>query len=302
MKYPTRSPNRSWKTIKSHGIILYRIHNNAFEYLMVCRRHTFSFVDYILGKYTETDLQYIMQLICNMTYAERKLIRTKDYRHLWDRMYMTTRKAEGVFYEQVKQKFDKGLHTFLLLEKKLPCLWKYPEWGFPKGKLNGENEPSLKCAIRELEEETMIKQNMYVIDQNILPFEEEFIGTNGHKYTNVFYVGSIDSSISTELNTNHTSHTSNTCNPCIPFIDTRNLNQVREISRIEWFSLKQANHVVRFHERSKLYLLNELEKVLRKKHNFPKRVYENRNQQHHHRYHKHHNGHQSYTRETLHST
>ena len=98
----TRAPKNTWKAIRSYGIVLVRRNQDQYEYLMVCRRNTFSFVDFVLGKYKENDMQYVMQLILNMTFTERNTVRTGDYKNMWERLYVKTRKSEGVFYEQVK--------------------------------------------------------------------------------------------------------------------------------------------------------------------------------------------------------
>ena len=57
--------------------------------------------------------------------------------------------------------------------------WKETEWEFPKGRRNYQ-EKDLDCALREFEEETGILRNNISVIENILPFEEIFIGTN-HK-------------------------------------------------------------------------------------------------------------------------
>lgn len=241
----TKAPKNSWKANKSYGIILVRKKRESFEYLMVCRRNTFCFADFVLGKYQETDLEYMMHLILNMTFTERNLIRDGDYQGLWDRVYVKTRKPDGVFYEQAKNKFERSRSNAIYLESKLPCLWKFPEWGFPKGHLN-PHETMLDCAKRELYEETSICSGMYTIDKSIDPFEEEFIGTNGYKYKNRFYIGFINDT-------------------CEPSLNMKNTGQIREISQIRWFSFSTASKIIRFHECSKQYLLKELESLLNKK-------------------------------------
>ena len=241
----TRAPKNTWKAIRSYGIVLVRRNQDQYEYLMVCRRNTFSFVDFVLGKYKENDMQYVMQLILNMTFTERNTVRSADYKNMWERLYVKTRKSEGVFYEQVKSKFDRIKDRVVYLESKLPCLWKYPEWGFPKGRIN-TNEDSIECAKRELFEETMVKSDSYVIDMSINPFEEEFIGTNGHKYNNRFYIAFVNGK-------------------CDAFLDTNNTSQVREISQIRWFNFSKASKIVRCHEHSKKFFLKELNRLLTKK-------------------------------------
>jgi 8-oxo-dGTP pyrophosphatase MutT (NUDIX family) len=241
----TKAPKNSWKANRSYGVILLRKRRESYECLMVCRRNTFCFADFVLGKYQESDLEYMMHLILNMTFTERNLIREGEYRGLWDRVYVKTRKPDGAFYEQAKKKFERSRTNAIYLESKIPCLWKFPEWGFPKGHLN-PHESMLDCAKRELFEETSISSSMYTIDQSINPFEEEFIGTNGHKYKNRFYIGFINDT-------------------CEPTLNMKNTGQIREISQIRWFPFSTASKIIRFHEHSKQCLLRELESLLNKK-------------------------------------
>lgn len=245
--YKTRAPKYNWKATKSHGIILirppkYKDSISSFEFLMVCRRNTFSYVDYILGKYKENESEYISHLIVNMTYIERSNIKKNKYSLLWNNLYAYSREPEGEFYSQVEKKFNRNLSKFLTLDANLPCFWNNPEWGFPKGRKN-ENETSIECAKRELQEETGIYENMYYMDTTIDPFVEEFIGTNGLKYINIFYVAFVNSS-------------------CQEFLDEKNKYQIREVSQIQWLSTKKANSQIRYHEHSKQYLIKKLTKML----------------------------------------
>lgn len=232
------APKHSWKAVKSCGIVLIREKNHRKEYLMVCRRNTFAFADYIIGKYKDGDLKYIIQLVLYMTFGERKSIRTETFESCWNKMYVNTKKADGVFFETSRQKFMRNKHIFDSIDDKVPCLWKYPEWGFAKGHMNAR-ETSLECAKRELFEETRISDDMYTIDTNIPPFEEEFMGTDGHKYINLFFIAIAN-------------------NECEPFLDVKNAHQIREIRNILWFSYTKAIQNIRNYENSKLFLLKEI--------------------------------------------
>jgi 8-oxo-dGTP pyrophosphatase MutT (NUDIX family) len=245
--YKTRAPKYNWKATKSHGIILIRTKGavGQEEYLMICRRNTFSYVDYILGKYKENDVDYIGHLIINMTLEERNAIKEMNYLNIWNDLYANSREAEGEFYKQVHNKFNRNLYVFLKLENNNPCFWSSPEWGFPKGRKN-ERETSINCAMREMEEETGINKNMYELDMSIDPFEEEFIGTNGQKYINIYYVGFVKENCQEHLNLN-------------------NKLQMREISKIEWCSSRKATLNIRHHEHSKQLLLKELCKIVEQK-------------------------------------
>ena len=53
--------------------------------------------------------------------------------------------------------------------------WIEPEWGFPKGRRNFQ-ENDLQCAIREFSEEPIL--NKISIIKNLIPFDEIFTGSN----------------------------------------------------------------------------------------------------------------------------
>ena len=59
--------------------------------------------------------------------------------------------------------------------------WLETEWEFQKGRRNFQ-EKDLDCALREFEEETgLFKKNIKIIE-NLLPFEEMFLGSNHKSY------------------------------------------------------------------------------------------------------------------------
>ena len=52
------SETKNWRSTRSYGVILTRfnLQLNAPEYLMVCRKSTFCYVDFILGKYDDKNI------------------------------------------------------------------------------------------------------------------------------------------------------------------------------------------------------------------------------------------------------
>ena len=82
---------------------------------------------------------------------------------------------------------------------------------------------------------------MYDVDFTINPFEEEYIGTNGHKYINYFYIAFVKEN-------------------CHAFLDKKNAEQFREISQINWVHHLTALKKVRYYENSKIFLIKEVNK------------------------------------------
>ena len=119
--------------------------------------------------------------------------------------------------------------SFSLNEMIIECnqytSWDEPEWGFPKGRRNF-NETDLNCALREFNEETNINYEDYVLYENIIPLEEEYIGSNKIKYKNVYYIGKIRDN-NKELK-----------------IDPENNDQISEVKSIKWLSKDEClNHI-----------------------------------------------------------
>lgn len=232
------SDSKNWRSIRSYGIILVRFINNYPEYLMVCRKSTYCYVDFLLGKYNDKNIEYLKFMVKNMTYFERMSITTKTYEQLWTELYSKSRAPTGAFYEYVSSKFEKTRDIFIVLNSSATCKYRHPEWGFPKGRPNHDEDP-FDCASRELYEETRLDNSSYEIVRDILPFEERYVGTNGIGYRNVFFIGTAK-------------------NNCYAYLDRNNTAQIREIGYIKWLSYDKALRHFREHEESKRCVLEHV--------------------------------------------
>ena len=119
--------------------------------------------------------------------------------------------------------------------------WSETEWEFPKGRKNSK-EKDLDCALREFEEETGISKNKIKVIENIMPFEEIFIGTNHKSYKHKYFLAYMN-------NTNN--------------IDENLDNyQATEVSKIEWKSLDKCLESIRPYNLEKKKLITNINKVL----------------------------------------
>ena len=65
--------------IMSFGIICYKIINNEIKYIMIQRKDSLSFMEFVRGKYNIEDDKYIIKLIEYMTDSEKKLLLTNSF-------------------------------------------------------------------------------------------------------------------------------------------------------------------------------------------------------------------------------
>ena len=202
----------------SYGIICYQLFYDQKEntvypkYLMVQRKDSLSYVEFIRGKYDVQNITYLMKLFSFMTPGERdKLKNTIGFETLWADMWCkantdkennknfnrefidATNKfnllKSGICIKHTKPG-DSSCTTFFnldyLLEKTIHE-FDETEWGFPKGRRN-INEDDLSCAIREFREETGINGKNIRMCSDIKPCEEIFSGTNKVRYKHVYYI------------------------------------------------------------------------------------------------------------------
>ena len=153
--------------ITSLGVIAFRINKGTIEYLMIRRKETLGYIDFMRGKYQPNDRDYIISMIKQMTNDEKKSIIEDDFDTLWKKIWgdegynnkykMEETTSSGKF-NMLKQGILK--HCSNDLEYSLSDLiaetedrWLEPEWGFPKGRRNYQ-EKDYECAVREFCEET----------------------------------------------------------------------------------------------------------------------------------------------------
>jgi 8-oxo-dGTP pyrophosphatase MutT (NUDIX family) len=228
--------------ITSYGIILYRIFNQEFQYLMIRRKNSFGYIDFIKGQYSDHSLDYLQKLFDEMSIDEKQLIQENDdFDILWKRMWEDNIKSN--IFNNSKQKFT-TLKSSGIIQKLIDdsnTKWIETEWEFPKGRRN-YMEKDLECALREFEEETGINSSHIKLIENLLPFEETFIGTNNKIYKNKYFLASINSNL-------------NNFDELINF-------QISEVSKIEWKTLNNCNKSIRPYNLEKINLINLINELI----------------------------------------
>lgn len=229
--------------VLSCGIILIEsdslpVNPDQTRVLMIRRKDSMSFAEFMRGKYDPTNTEYVSRLIGNMTLAEQKLIAEDTFENTWKTLWGEDHLSGD--YGPSQTKFNQ-LNRKELVQNN-PSIYEEPEWGFPKGRrIRGESD--VDCAIREFGEETNISRDSYVVLKNI-KLEETFEGLNGIAYRHVYFVALLKSPDLINLNQRFT-----------PM-------QRREISAIAWKSFVECDQHVRPHHVQRKAMIGELRSVI----------------------------------------
>ena len=193
--------------IMSLGIVAFRIFKNNIQYLMIRRKDTLGFVEFLRGKYDLNDSNYIAKLFREMTKEEIRRILTCDFDTLWKQLWMEQNirhfKNE---YEKSKERFYKIKENpninIIKIIKSIGTFWDEAEWGFPKGRRN-IRESDIECAIREFKEETGYNDEDIKILKNILPIQEQFYGSNNIQYRHLYFIAKSQNNKEPVINKNN---------------------------------------------------------------------------------------------------
>ena len=240
---PIRSQHGAKVQKISFGIACCRINGNTPEILLICKRWTYAYIDFIHGKYNSLDNFQLIELFNKMTFGEKLDILSLNFAQMWYRIWLNTPKKKQ--YHISKAKFDS---TFLgdggAKLKKLINKSDNVEriWEIPKGRKKYKNESDINCAIREFEEETNVKKNSYKIFPRVRKFYS-YISDN-IEYINIYYIAVVRHLFE-------------------PKINFESIDQVDEISNIKWMSI----HDIRLIDRSGRLdkLISPIFRLVRKK-------------------------------------
>lgn len=236
--------------ITSVGIITYYhdSFDNSYRYLLIRRRDSLGFVDFIRGKYNQTNITHVQNLINEMTIEEKARILNDDFSKLWMDLWNNYNEkidnSSKFKYESLKNSLSENTNLKNLVENST-TKWKEPEWGFPKGRRN-QNEKDYNTALREFHEETGISIKKLRVIQNIKPIEECFIGSNFKAYKHKYYLAKLvldkDERIEDLIN--------------------RTTYQKSEVSDIGLFTYKEAIQKFRSYNKERVVMLSDIDKLI----------------------------------------
>jgi 8-oxo-dGTP pyrophosphatase MutT (NUDIX family) len=251
--------------ILSIGIVAFRKNPEVrfdsefkYEYLMICRKNSLGYMDFMRGKYSLTDPDYLKNMFKQMTVAEKTGLMNGPFDKLWnelwvDEMYNSRYKSEKSIANEKYNSLVRGVSSNTRVDNvyRLSDLinesicsvneWTEPEWGFPKGRRNS-HEKNYDCACREFCEETGYKKSMLNNIQNIVPYEEIFIGSNYKSYKHKYYL------------------------MYMKYEDTQNTStfQKSEVSKMEWKSFHECMECIRPYNLEKKRIIEKINASMRR--------------------------------------
>jgi 8-oxo-dGTP pyrophosphatase MutT (NUDIX family) len=230
---------QNWKdyiknnNILNNNIVNNNILNNNIKYLLIRRKDSLAFAEFVRVKYLINDIEYIKTLLENMTTDEHNFLKTVNIPDdIWNRLWTSKKKSRTRIneYNRVKKKLsfllngslDKNGNIFSIksLLETIVTTRTEPEWGFPKGR-RVPRETDIQCSIREFCEETDIDNTDIHLLKNIGPVEEIFTGSNNILYKHTYYIAEVKKDINVSIN-------------------PENIHQKAEIGDIKWFTKNEV--------------------------------------------------------------
>jgi 8-oxo-dGTP pyrophosphatase MutT (NUDIX family) len=235
------------RPITSFGVVCHYIENGNIYYLMIQRKNTLSFMEFLKGKYDSDDDIYVQSLLSSMTNSEKNMIMENTFEDLWNKTWcQQVTKYTKEFLE------SRALHTVLKQSGKLALfinnsvsVFKEQEWGFPKGRKK-PHEKNIQCALREFSEETQFSKSDIEILNPDNPFQEIFFGTNNILYKHSYYLAKFISS-----------------NNALKF-NPDCKEQIREIRAMKWLRYEEVLMHIRTYNEERIDLFKHIHKYVKK--------------------------------------
>lgn len=178
--------------VSSFGIICVRVPTpGQLQYLMVQRKDSLAYVEFIRGKYSVRNHEYIKAMLSDMTHIERERIATQSFEDMWREFWHSEGRPFAKEFEGSCGRFsmlrsgyeleDASWFDLGVALSSTKSEHSEAEFGFPKGRRN-INETDMRCACREFSEESGIDFNSVVMVPDVQPVQETFVGSNGVCY------------------------------------------------------------------------------------------------------------------------
>jgi 8-oxo-dGTP pyrophosphatase MutT (NUDIX family) len=261
-------------------IIDKRTHVRKPQILLVQKRYTYQFIEFVLGRYNNNDNSRLHYLFSHMTPTEKMDILTFNFDLLWSKLWFGSDSPGGVvvdesfvgksnlynrlwattstntLYLRYKFKFETLMHTptpqcresmirirnLIYNSKNAAQLWE-----IPKGRCKmGESE--LSCALREFIEETSLGIDQIQLRLDI-PAVKEIFRDDGVEYNNTYYIAQVLSTMT------------------YPDIRFRSGVQTFEVDNVRWMSRDDIKFFIGTNGRL-VHLTNQIFSILKKNKHF----------------------------------
>ena len=227
----------------SLGIILYRTTpSGQRQYLMIRRKNSIGYVQFVRGKYCEQDTEYIQKLFDEMSVQEKHIVRTVDFSKLWQKLWSNSLiKNREQDFSSAEAKFQR-IHVDKYIDQS-QSKWLETEWGFPKGRRDLK-ETNMEAARREFREETNIAVSLLRLVSST-PFIELYRGSDNIFYKHIYFLHELDPQCS-----------------LTPTLGAMNTFQMSEISDIGFYTLDECVDKIRDYHQSKIQVLQKVDNYI----------------------------------------
>lgn len=226
---------------------------DELKFLIICRRNSIGYFEFLRGKYSFDNIDYLIGLFDLMTIEEKNLIKDNEFNTLWNKLWNYQNiKHNNNEVKQAEYKFNalkngffhkkrRDVTSLIDILAKSKTYWTEPEWGFPKGR-RFPRENDLTCAKREFCEETGFKETDFIMLE-LDAIEEIFKGTNNVHYLHRYFIA--QNLTDTDLK-----------------IDKDNFCQMNEISQIKWVNIDEACKLIRNYNLEKIDVIKKVYNIL----------------------------------------
>lgn len=236
--------SKSKRAIISYGIILFTIIDRVPQFLIIRRKNSFGYMDFIKGMYRLDNVHQLKILIDEMTMEEKNKILLEEFSEQWRQLwgYKDCKSfLNNAEYIRANDIFRKSLPQVRIIVTESKSNWQETEWEFPKGRINS-NEKYIECSLREFSEETGIQKHEFHVIKNILPFEENFMGSNNKHYIYKYYLAFMAPEQYYSCNLNN--------------------YQSAEVSKLEWMNYESCLDKMRDYHIAKKQLIQKINLVI----------------------------------------
>ena len=216
----------------SLGVILCRIERGRPEVLLVHKRYSYAFAEFVHGRYVRrpdapVGLRLVSDLLDRMTTEELLDVWSLNFDQMWYRVWLGHEKREMYTAKLTKFRItfmgDGGQALRRMVQRarsRSQLLWEVP-----KGRRNGPREADVVCAARELHEETGIAKSEY----RLIPGARRRVCyvSAGTQYVCQYYIGVANPHVSAAAARGQGCST------------LREIGNMGEVSESRWHSIEQ---------------------------------------------------------------